>query len=251
MRRISLKIMFDGTAYHGWQRQQNGITVQEVMEKALTTLLKEPISVHGCSRTDAGVHAREFVLHFDTEAKIPLQKLPIALATVLPPDIRAYAAKEERADFHARFDALGKTYSYRITRTPVLNVFSARYAYHYPYALDLAPMKEAAALIEGTHDFAAFMAAGSPVKSTVRTVHEVKIEDTPEALTFTVSGNGFLYNMVRIIVGTLLCVGGHKLSVEDVRGLLTSGVRKEAGFTVPPHGLCLEKVYYREEEDNE
>lgn len=251
MRRIRLKIMFDGTAYHGWQRQQNGITVQEALETALTKLLKEPVVVHGCSRTDAGVHAREFVLHFDTEAKIPVDKLPIALGTVLPSDIRAVAAKEERADFHARFDALGKTYSYTITRTPVLNVFTRRYAYHYPYALDLSPMREAAELLIGTHDFAAFMAAGSPVKSTVRTIYGLEIRDTGEELKFTVSGNGFLYNMVRIIVGTLLCVGGGKLTPEDVRGLLNSGVRKEAGFTVPPNGLCLEKVFYREEEENE
>ena len=247
MQKIMLTIAYDGTHYHGWQRQKNAITVQEVLEDALTALLKQPITVHGCSRTDAGVHAAQFVLHFEAGTAIGMEKLPIALNTFLPRDIRVTEAAIAEESFHARFDAAGKTYRYRLTRTVHADPFTRNYAYHYPYPLQFEPMAHAAASFVGRHDFAAFAAAGSTVTDTVRTMTACTLTDCGAEWVFRITGDGFLYNMVRIMVGTLLYVGRGKLAAEEIPLLLKGGKRENAGVTVPPEGLCLEAVYYDRE----
>lgn len=242
-----MKIRYDGTNYHGWQRQNNALTVQQVIEEALQDLTGEEIAVTGCSRTDAGVHALEFYFHFESETAIAMEKLPYALNHRLPEDITAMEAFEVPAEFHARFSAKGKRYVYRIQNGRVKNPFLNRYSWHIPYPMDIAKMKEAAPLLEGTHDFAGFMAAGGNQKTTVRTVRLCRVEqeeDMPESVTVTVEADAFLYNMVRIITGTLAEVGFGRIQAEDLPEILASCDRTRCGLTAPPQGLFLKKVYY-------
>lgn len=247
MKKIAMKIRYDGTNYHGWQRQNNALAVQQVIEEALQDLTGEEIAVTGCSRTDAGVHALEFYFHFESETAIAMEKLPYALNHRLPEDITAMEAFAVPAEFHARFSAKGKRYVYRIQNGRVKNPFLNRYSWHIPYPMDVAKMKEAAPLLEGTHDFAGFMAAGGNQKTTVRTVRLCRVEqeeDMPESVTVTVEADAFLYNMVRIITGTLAEVGFGRIQAEDLPEILASCDRTRCGLTAPPQGLFLKKVYY-------
>ena len=247
MRNIAMRVSYDGTNYHGWQRQENAITVQQVIEEALTKLTGEKTVVTGCSRTDAGVHAMEYVFNFLTESAIPVEKLPLALNYHLSEDISAAEAFEVPAEFHARFSARGKRYLYHIQNARTKNPFLNRYSWHIPYHLDVDAMIQAAPILEGTHDFAGFMAAGGHQKTTVRTVRVCQVSrdvQTPEAITVTVEADAFLYNMVRIITGTLAEVGFGKIKIEELPEILASCDRKRCGMTAPPQGLFLKKVYY-------
>ena len=245
MPRIALTCEYDGTDFVGFQIQDNGRSVQEELNKALSELYKTDIKVTGCSRTDSGVHAREHVSSADVPFFIPEDKIPLALNSLLPPDLSAKRAYYVKPDFNARFNTLGKRYVYRIfcgqTRSPLLE----RYSYFCTYSPDIELMRSAAALMAGEHDFAAFCAAGSSASTTVRRLFSVDVSRTDSGvIEIEVKGEAFLYNMVRIIAGTLLYVGIGKLTVSDVAGLFEHPERSDAGKTLPPHGLTLEEVFY-------
>jgi tRNA pseudouridine38-40 synthase len=248
MRRIKMCLAYDGTNYAGWQVQagQGRVeTVQGTVEKALALITKEEgIRVVGAGRTDAGVHARGQVIHFDTQSRIPINRFPAALNSVLPPDIRFYEAEEVSGDFHAQYWAKEKTYRYTLDRSPVPDVFLRNYACHVPYELDVATMKEAAQYLIGTHDFRSFCAAGSSVKTFVRTIKEIHLSETGSLIYVNITADGFLYNMIRIIVGTLLEIGRGKMSPGYITKLIAARDRSLAGPTAPAKGLCLENVVY-------
>ncbi len=244
MRRIRTIIAYDGTDYVGWQTQNNGVAVQEVVEKAILEVTGERTSLQGSGRTDSGVHARAQVAHFDTDARMAADKFAIALNTHLPPDIRVLYSEETGADFHARFSAKEKQYRYFVQTGPHADVFARRYALHAYMPLDLDVMNEAAALVVGAHDFSAFMSAGREVESAVRTVSLSRWDKQGKFLVYSIQGNGFLYNMVRILVGTMVGMGSGRIPADSMQRALTSLSRKDAGPTAPPHGLVLWRVKY-------
>lgn len=241
---LKLTLKYDGTEYHGWQRQPNGITVQEVLEDTLEKVMKKKIVVTGCSRTDAGVHALMHVSNFNCETSIPVHKIPLVLNQFLPCDIRAVDCCEVPMDFNARYHTVEKTYRYRILNCEHNDPFLSRFVWHYPIHLDVEKMKEAAGYMVGEKDFTAFMASGSSAKTTVRNLKRVSVEKEGDLITVTATANGFLYNMVRIIVGTLVYVGNGKLSAEEVKRILEEKDRRLGGVTAPPEGLRLEEVVY-------
>lgn len=244
MRRIRTIIAYDGTDYVGWQTQPNGVAIQKVVEKAILEVTGEPTSLQGSGRTDSGVHARAQVAHFDTTARMAADKFAVALNTHLPADIRVLFSEEVDPEFHARFSAKEKQYRYFVQIGPHADVFARRYALHAYMPLDLGLMNEAAALVEGTHDFSAFMSTGREVESAVRTVSLSQWEKQGKFLIYTVQGNGFLYNMVRILVGTMVGMGSGRIPADSMEKALTSLSRKDAGPTAPPHGLVLWRVKY-------
>ncbi len=244
MRNLMLKLEYDGTNYHGWQRQDNAITIQEVIEKALYKITGEELSVNGCSRTDTGVHANGYVCNFLSDNTIPADKMPYALKSVLPRDIVALSCEQVPEDFHARYSARGKKYKYRIINRVFSSPFHRNYTYHWPYPLDFRLMQRGARHFIGEHDFRAFMASGNSVKSTIRTIFDAQLYKEEDEIIFEISGNGFLYNMVRIIMGTLLYVGSGRIDEGIVADIINSGDRTRAGMTVPPQGLYLAEVYY-------
>lgn len=244
MRNIRLDISYDGTRYKGWQRLGNSDeTVQGKIETALSRILDEPIQISGSGRTDAGAHARGQVANFHCHSSMDCGQMLQLLRRYLPGDIGIESCKEAGERFHARLNAKGKTYCYRVWNSDFPCVFERRYVYEMPDDLDLEAMRRAARILEGTHDFSAFCAGSGKKKSTVRTVTEIRIEPVGRELRFYVSGDGFLYNMVRIMVGTLIEVGTGKRSVESVPGLF-GAERRTAGFLPPARGLCLEEVRY-------
>lgn len=245
MRNIKVVIEYDGTNYHGFQRQTENLpTIQQILEQTLEQLAKQPVSINGAGRTDAGVHARGQVINFRTDCGIPVEKIPLAMNRLLPKDIVVLAAAEADEAFHAQFRAKRKIYRYHIYNSQVPSAFDRLYSYHVPQKLNLDEMREAAGYIIGEHDFSAFKAAGAKTKTSVRTVYRLDIEELSPHIYLTVEGNGFLYNMVRIITGTLLYVGKGKLTPDDVRRFVETGKREEAGPTVPPQGLSLMEVKY-------
>ncbi len=244
MRRIHLIIEYDGTNYAGWQRQSNAMAVQEMLEQALVRLTGAPAVVHGASRTDAGVHALGQSAHFDTDSRIPGDKFSFALNTLLPPDIRVRLSEEVPADFHARFSAKGKRYRYLFYDAPHAGALNRFTHAHSIYPLNDGMMREEARALIGTHDFAAFAASGSVVKDTVRTLWRVDVDRKDRQVMITVEGSGFLYNMVRIIAGTLAGIGSGKLPAGALRRALKTGDRLDLGVTAPAHGLTLMKVFY-------
>lgn len=245
MRNILIRIEYDGTHFCGWQIQPQVRTVQGELEKALYRFTGKQTPLNGAGRTDARVHAQGQAANFYLESSIPTERIPMALNPLLPEDISIKKAEEKPMDFHARFDALGKRYAYQIYRGKLRNALLRNYSYHVPSKLDLAAMEQAAAVLVGTHDFKGFMAAGSPVKDTVRTLYKIEITEEGDILWLTFEGNGFLYNMVRILVGTLLEVGKGKMDLDQVRAALTEEKsRVLAGPTVPPQGLFLKEVFY-------
>jgi tRNA pseudouridine38-40 synthase len=243
-RRVRLTVEYDGTAYSGWQRQLNAVSVQQRLEEAVKKLTGEEISITGASRTDAGVHALGQVAHFDTASRIPGDKFCFALNTVLPDDIRVSASSETRPDFHARFGASGKLYRYLIHNHAHASAIGRSTHAHAIYPLDEERMHEEAQQAVGTHDFAAFAASGSIVKDTVRTIREARVLRSETEVEFLVRGNGFLYNMVRILAGTLIAVGSGKLEPGAISRALQSKNRLDLGVTAPAHGLTLMRVYY-------
>jgi len=247
MRNIKITLAYDGCAYHGFQEQRGtGLaTVQETLEGCLEKLAGRRVQVAGSGRTDTGVHARGQVVNFDAANwGIPTVKIPLALNGVLPEDIAVLDALDVPDDFHARFSARSKEYRYVIHNNRVPDPFLRRYSYFFPKTLDVESMREAAVLIAGRHDFAAFKSEGTPVKSTVRTLYGIDIRLSGEIIEIFFRGDGFLYNMVRIIVGTLLEVGLNKYPPGEVSTILSSGDRSRAGPTAPPQGLCLLSVEY-------
>lgn len=249
MRRIRLIVAYDGTGYCGWQIQDNAVTVEGELTKALCTWLQEEVEVIGASRTDSGVHAFGNIAVFDTESRIPAEKFAIGINHYLPADIRVQRSDEVEADYHPRYRKTEKTYEYTILNTKIAIPVYDRYAYHVYHALDVSMMRKAGELLIGEHDFSAFCSAGSQVKSKVRTVYEVTVQEEPvpgcnggSRICIRVRGNGFLYNMVRIIAGTLLEVGQGRRTLQDVEEALASGERKKAGPTAPPQGLTLMEI---------
>ena len=244
MRRIRTIISYDGTNYVGWQVQPNGVSIQELLEKALLELTGEQIRVEGSGRTDSGVHARAQVAHFDTNARMAADKFAIAMNMHLPADIRVLYSEECDPDFHARFSAKKKTYTYTIQLGPHADVFRRSFALHLHSVPDIEAMEQAASAVLGTHDFKAFMCMNTRLENTVRTITRSEWIKDGQLLTYVVEGNGFLYNMVRILVGTMLEIGSGKRPASDMQKALTSGNRADAGATAPAHGLCLNRVVY-------
>lgn len=245
--RVFLVTEYDGTDFVGYQFQNNGRSVQGELNRALSEVYKTEIKTVGCSRTDAGVHARGHVSHADVPFKIPEDKIPYAINSFLPEDIAIKRAYYVEDTISARFDTKGKRYCYRIyggdTRSPLLS----RYALYVPFKFDVVKMQEAAKYFSGEYDFASFCASGGSQLTTVRKVNEVKVEYSKtqkEVLEITVRGEAFLYNMVRIISGTLLEVGTGKFSPGDIPKIISACDRKAAGRTLPANGLTLEEVYY-------
>ena len=240
-----LTLSYDGSRYNGWQKQGNTKnTIQEKLETLLSRLTGEEVEVSGSGRTDAGVHAMGQVASFRTAAEQDCEALLRDMRRYLPEDIGAVALEPAEPRFHARLNATGKTYVYRVWTEACPNVFERKFLYTVTEPLDLAAMKKAAEHLTGTHDFMSFCANKRMKKSTVRTITALHIDKIGGELRFTVSGDGFLYNMVRILVGTLLEVGMGKRSPDSIPALLDAKDRSQAGYLVPPHGLRLEAVYY-------
>jgi tRNA pseudouridine38-40 synthase len=244
MRTLKLTLQYDGTDYAGWQRQPNGVSVQELVERALEPIEGHPVTVVGAGRTDAGVHALAQVASVDIESGIETAAIGRALNATLPADVRVTAAEEAPAGFNARFSATGKAYEYRIWTGPFVPPFERRYVWHVPQPLDIDRMREAAASLVGTHDFSAFRAAGSDVATSERTIHDLRIAADGARVTISVSGNGFLRHMVRSIAGTLVEVGLGRRPAPSVSAALASRERAQAGPTAPARGLFLVRVEY-------
>ena len=244
MKNIKLIIEYDGTNYYGWQKQNDKVTIQGTLEEAVRNLTKEENEVIGCSRTDSGVHARGFVASFKTESTVPPHKFREAINYRLPDDIVVLSSEEVSEDFHPRYLAKGKTYEYTIYNNLVPTALNRAFSYHYKYPLDIESMKEACNFFKGTHDFKAFRSEGSSVKTTVRTIYDLNIKTEGDFIKISVSGDGFLYNMVRIIVGTLINVGRGKTDATDIINIINKKDRTLAGDCVPPNGLILKEVYY-------
>ena len=243
-RRYLLTVAYDGTAYCGWQAQKNGPSVQETLEAALSRLLGVFTRVTGASRTDAGVHAVGQRAHFDADTRIPPDKLPFALNTMLPPDVRVTGGLLVPDTLHARFSVREKTYTYRIHNAPHASALYRNLTAHVPVALDVPLMDSAAQVLAGTHDFAAFAAAGGSAKTTVRTIRQIRVVREDERVVLTVTGNAFLYNMVRIIAGTLIDIGHGKRPPECLRTALETHDRLDLGVTAPACGLELTEIVY-------
>lgn len=248
MKNIAVRIMYDGGKYHGWQIQNNGVTVQERIEEVLSSLADEKISVCGCSRTDSGVHALEFVFNFKSNIKIPPDRLPFAMNMHLGSDsIVAVDAKYVSDDFNARFSSNGKRYVYKIWNSKIKNPFTSKHTWYVPYKLNIEKMQKAAKLFEGCYDFSSFMAAGGSQKTTVRTVKCCEVKRSVEwenQIEIEVEADAFLYNMVRIISGTLVEVGEGRIDGDSIPKIIESCDRKTAGMTAPPEGLFLKNVFY-------
>ena len=243
MKRVLLKIAYDGTNYHGWQLQNNAVTVAGIFEESLERLLGVKTSVTGCSRTDSGVHAKEFFCHFDCEDNIPEKAFLLGLNAILPDDIAVKEATVVDSNFHSRFDAKSKTYVYKMY-VGLTDPFLSRYALRLDNEPDLDLMNDFCKRLIGTHDFVAFSSSGRTVKTTVRTITECYVTKSDNQYVLTVSGNGFLYNMVRIIVGTALAVGYGVLAPSCADDALKTGDRTKLGNTAAPCGLFLQNVKY-------
>lgn len=241
---IKLKIQYDGTAYHGWQIQKNDVTVQETVKKAIEKITGENVVLTGCGRTDMGVHAENYVCNFHTNSSIPVERFPYALNTHLPDDIVCFDAEAVSEDFHANSSAVKKRYVYKILNREFPDAVLCRYAWHYKYPLDIEKMRTAAKAFIGEHDFIGFASSGFTVKTTVREIYSLDVSREGDMITIDVTGNGFLYNMVRIIAGTLVFAGGGKIDPFDMADIIASKDRNRAGITAPPQGLCLKEVYY-------
>lgn len=253
MRNLKVFIAYNGAAYHGFQRQGNALSVQEVVECTIGKLLKIPPPViYGCSRTDTGVHARRFCFNVRIDSTIPCGGFIKGMNTLLPNDIAVLSCEDAPEDFHARYCTKSKEYVYLINTKPTRDVFLQNLAYHYPYSLNISKMNEAAKLFIGEHDFGGFCRAEGKarVKSTVRTIYELNVSQKDEICEIRICGNGFLYNMVRIVAGTLIYISEGKRTLDDVKNAIETGERTFAGVTLPPEGLYLSEVFYDKPQDS-
>ena len=239
--------MYNGTAYHGWQVQKNAVTVCGTLEKAIADICGGPVHLTGCGRTDAGVHAEHYIANFRTESRIPVDRLPFAVNTHTPEDIAVKEAFEVAEDFNAIGSCLRKEYTYRIYNSRLGNPFFVDRAWFYPKHLDEAVMQRAADQFVGTHDFRAVRSVGTETRTTVRTVYYFDVSRTGDLIECRVCANGFLYNMVRAMAGTIVYAAEGKLAPEDIPAILASGNRTLAGPTVPPGGLYMTKLWYEED----
>lgn len=245
MRNLLVKIAYNGAAYHGWQVQKNALTVQEVVQDAVEKLFGRREDVVGCSRTDTGVHANEYFFNMHTEKGIPCRSVMRGMNTLLPDDVAVLGCTEVEEDFHARYCCTGKEYIYKIWNAESRNPFLHRQCLRYPFPLDIHHLNRAMERFLGTHDFSAFCSAGSDVEDRVRTITQAHASREGDLVTLTVRGDGFLYNMVRILVGTLIEVQEGKLSPDDIPSVIASRDRSRAGKTAPPCGLFLNRVFYQ------
>ncbi|MBR3149895.1 MAG: tRNA pseudouridine(38-40) synthase TruA [Eubacterium sp.] len=244
MKRLLITIKYDGTEYHGWQVQSNALSVQEEFQNAVERVFGERLDVKGCSRTDSGVHADMYCLTLDTDMNISSEGVVMALNTKLPKDISAIDCKEVPDTFHPRYDCKSKTYVYRIYNGKIRDPFLERYAYHYRFPLDAEYLNSEAQHFVGTHDFSGFCSVKSDVEDTVRTITKAEVKREGDMVLFTFEGDGFLYNMVRIMVGTLLFVSEGKIKSGELKDVISSKTRSRAGKTAPAKGLYLSKVNY-------
>lgn len=246
--KVLLTIQYDGTRYHGWQVQPNAVTVQQTLQDALEKVSGYRPSVTGCSRTDTGVHARRFYCTLERPERLTAPQLIRALNATLPKDIAVLACRDVAEDFHPRYSAKGKRYVYYIRNSAVRSAFGSEHSLHIQSTLDINVLQKTASLFVGTHDFSAFCSAGSSVEDKCRTVTRSEIHRDGDLVTYTVEADGFLYNMVRIFVGTLLDVHAGRLTNDEVKSALETGDRGLAGATAPPHGLFLDEVFYQTED---
>lgn len=244
MRNIALRLSYDGTAYHGWQVQKNEVSVAATLEKALSEICGHPVKVTGCGRTDAGVHALRYCASFRTDCRIPTERFPLAVNTHLPPDISVSDASEAPDNFNAILSCEKKEYIYKLCNTRIKDPFLQNRACFFPSFLEFENMRKAAAAFVGTHDFAAVRSLGTETKSTVRTVYWCGLTREDNLITMSVCADGFLYNMVRAIMGTIVYCGLGKLRPDDIPALLETGDRRLAGPTMPPQGLYMSRVWY-------
>lgn len=244
MRNIALRLKYDGSAYHGWQVQKTEATVAETLETAIAKACGAPARVVGCGRTDAGVHAERYCANFHTDCRIPIGRIPLALNARLPMDIAVTDACEAPEDFNAIGSCLKKEYVYRILNSRIRDPFLEKRACFWPSPLDFGLLERAGRAFEGTHDFAAVRSVGTETKTTVRTVFWCRAEKSGELISVCVCADGFLYNMVRAIVGTMVYASYGKLAPEDIPDLLARGDRRLTGPTMPPQGLYLRRVWY-------
>lgn len=239
-----MTVSYDGTRYQGWQKQKNtDKTIQAIVENALGKTAGYPVEIYGSGRTDAGVHAKGQTLSCSLRGKIREETFQEVINSLLPEDIRVIRTELVKNGFHARYSASGKCYEYHIDTRQKQDVFERRYSYHFLYKVDKKKMEEAARILIGTHDFAAFTDKKEE-KSTIRSIYDIMIAGQDGKIQITYRGNGFLYHMVRILTGTLLEVGMGKLTTEEIAGALVTGERKKAGFMAPAKGLFLKEVYY-------
>lgn len=243
MRNIMITIEYEGTSYSGWQKQKSSISIQEVIENAIFNITKENVNLISSGRTDAGVHALGQVANFITECRIPIEKLPNAINSKLPSSISIIDAKEVHIDFHARYSAKRKRYRYIILESKYKSPINRNFSYHINYSLNFEKIREEAKYLIGEHDFKGFMSTGSSVKSTNRTIYDISLEKNENLIIIEVEGSGFLYNMVRIIAGTLIDIGRGKINT-SLKEIIDSKDRNKAGHTAPSTGLFLKKVYY-------
>lgn len=248
-RSLLLKICYDGSGYHGWQIQNNAVAVQQVFQEAMGKVLGSSPDLKGCSRTDTGVHALEFCISIKTESEIPCKRLVGALNHFLPPDIAVLSCEEVPKDFHARYSCMGKQYVYKIWNNPVRSPFLDKRALHYWYNLDIEKLNEAAGFFIGSHDFTSFCTLDQRERGDMtRTITRSQWERKGDLVTYRVAADGFLYNMVRIMVGTMLRVAQEKFKPSDIPEIIKAKSRKLAGPTAPACGLYLEKVFYKPED---
>jgi len=244
MKNIKLDIQYDGTDYHGWQIQKNAVTIQGIMTKAVSDLCGSDTQIIGCGRTDSGVHAESYICNFLSDISIPPEKIPFALNHRLPDDIICKSAEYMPFIFHSKNSAAAKTYVYNVYNSSFPNVFNQKYSWHIKGNLNINNMILASKSFLGEHDFIGFASSGFSVKTTIRTIYSLNISQNDKMIVLSVTGNGFLYNMVRIIAGTLVFVGLGKINPHDMTEILNSKDRTRAGITAPPNGLFLKEVFY-------
>lgn len=244
MRNFKVIMAFCGTAYHGYQIQENAYTIQEEVEKQASVICNEKINIQGCSRTDSGVHAKEYCFSMLTNSLIPCKNFVRAMNTKLPPDISVLSCEEVPLDFHARFSCVAKEYIYRIYNSESKNPFEEHLSYHYRRPLDIELIREASKYFIGTHDFRSFCSNYKEIDNSVRTIFNIVVKKDGNFIEILVKGDGFLYNMIRILVGTFLAVNEGHIKISDLNKILEAKDRKLAGKTAQAHGLYLNKVYY-------
>ena len=244
MKNIALRLRYDGSCYHGWQVQKNAITVAQTMEEALAKVCGERVKLTGCGRTDAGVHALRYCANFHSDCTVPVDRMPLAVNSRLPDDIAVVDAVEVPDDFNAIGSCVKKEYVYKILNSRIPDPFLADRVCFYPQRLDISLMQAAARAFEGTHDFKAVRSEGTQTKTTVRTVYWCRAEKDGDLITVSICANGFLYNMCRAMVGTMVYASYSKLIPEEIPALLEKRDRRLTGPTMPPQGLYLNRVWY-------